>query len=339
MDKPTVSINVCRPTMRGPARTDPEEWWYIRFLRRYFDLRFDEKPDFLFYGDVGNGEHLLYPSDVIRIFTTGENILPNWREADYALTHERIYSERHWRLPLHRHWFDTTCTVAERDFAVISKRVNRFCNFIYSNDSAQERIDFFNLLSRYKHIDAGGMVCNNMGDRVKDKKELVSRCKFTIAFENASRSGYSTEKIIEPLLYGSIPIYWGDPDIEEDFNPRCLINVHRFSSLDDVIAHVRRVDEDDALWRGYVTAPIFAGNKLPDRLSDEALSTFFRDVFAGRHSQIRSRQKMVQRFREKARRNLLAQGVASAILRLANKGLSVRNKLWGHKALHRSDHY
>jgi hypothetical protein len=303
--KPTVSVNVCRPTMRGPARTDPEQWWYIRFLRRFFDLRFDEIPEFLFYGDVGNGEHLLYPANVIRIFTTGENILPNWNEADYALTHERIYSERHWRLPLHRHWFDTTCTRPERDFSVISNRVSRFCNFIYSNDQAQKRTDFFNRLTRYKHVDAGGAVCNNMGGRVEDKKAFVAESKFTIAFENSSRSGYATEKVIEPLLNGSIPIYWGDPDIEMDFNPQCLVNVHRFNTFDEAVAEVKRIDQDDSLWRSYVTAPIFLDGDLPAPLTDEALAAFFAGIFSRRKRQIPALRRSAQRLRETSKRSRL----------------------------------
>ncbi|MEJ8566899.1 glycosyltransferase family 10 domain-containing protein [Elongatibacter sediminis] len=294
-EKPAVSINVCQPTMRGPARTDPEQWWYIRFLRRFFDLRFHDRPDFLFYGDAGNGEHLSYPPSVIRIFTTGENILPNWQEADYALTHERVYSHRHWRLPLHRHWFDTTCTEPERDFSIISKRVSRFCNFIYSNDKAQERIEFFKLLSRYRPVDSGGAVCNNMNGRVNDKRALVCQSKFTIAFENSSRSGYSTEKIIEPLLYGSIPIYWGDPDISQDFNPACFINVHDFGNLDSVVDLVKQIDQDDSLWKSYVTAPIFPGGRMPAKLTDDAIVRFFGNIFAHGRAQNSRRVRMKQR--------------------------------------------
>ena len=38
----------------------------------------------------------------------------------------------------------------------------------------------------------------------------------TIAFENSSFPGYTTEKIFEPMLEGSIPIYWGNPRVDED---------------------------------------------------------------------------------------------------------------------------
>lgn len=292
--KRVVSIGFCKPTLRGIGRTNPELSWYAeRMLSRHFDLKYSDTPDFLIYGDDGSGEHLLYPASTIRIFITGENILPDWSEADYALTHERLYTDRHWRVPLHRHWYDTTYTVPMRDFSVIRSRVMRFCNFIYSNDRAAERIEFFDRLSAYKRVDAGGKVRNNMSGRIDDKLEFISQCKFTIAFENESREGYATEKLIQPLLRGSIPIYWGDPTIELDFNPECMINVHRFATFDDAIAEVIRVDQDDALWEKYVTAPIFPNDVIPEKLSDEAIIAFFDRIFTGRRHHV-SRQRRIQ---------------------------------------------
>ncbi len=293
--KPKVSINLCKPTIRGIGSTSPKDSWYIeRCLSRYFDVQLDDDPDFLIYSDGGNKEHLLN-TKAIRIFVTGENVPPNWEETDYALTHERIYNERHWRLPLHRQWFDTTCTVPIRNFDTIKKRVTRFCNFIYSNDRAKERIEFFHKLSEYKHVDSGGKVLNNIGGRVEDKLAMVAESKFTIAFENESHPGYSTEKIIQPLIHGSIPIYWGDTSIFEDINPDCFINVHNYNSFEEVIEEVKRIDKDDDLWRKMVTAPIFLNNKLPDRLSDEALKSFFEEIFINKKTFITSKRKEKQK--------------------------------------------
>ena len=43
--------------------------------------------------------------------------------------------------------------------------------------------------------------------------------------------------------------------IEEEYNPKAFINCHRFSSLDEVVAEIRRIDEDDDLWRSMVEEP------------------------------------------------------------------------------------
>ncbi len=298
-----ISANVCRPTLRGIGDTPPGQSWFpLWMLSRHLNFQWDEKPDFLFYGDAGTGEHLLYPARTIRIFLTGENIPPNWNEADYALTHERIWNERHWRVPLWRHWYDEGHTEVMRDFDVIRNRVDRFCNFIYSNDRAKERIEFFHQLSQYKPVDAGGKVLNNLGGRVENKRAYLSRCKFTIAFENESHPGYATEKIIEPLLMGSIPIYWGDPQIDEDFNPDCFINVHRFKSYEDVIAEVRRIDQDGELWKKYVTAPIFRDGRMPPRLTDAAVSDFMSAIFKNGSPINTNRQRYVQSLRTRINR-------------------------------------
>ncbi len=269
------TFNVCRPTLRGIGDTPAENSWFpLWLMSRHHKLRISENPDILFYGDIGNGEHLNYPARTTRIFLTGENIQTNWNEADYALTHERLWNERHWRAPLWRHFYDPDFTKVERDFSVVQNRVDRFCNFIYSNDRAKERIEFFHKLNKHKQVDSGGRLLNNIGGPVQDKRAYLARCKFTIAFENESHSGYATEKIIEPLLMGSIPIYWGDPQIEDDFNPDCLINVHRFRHFEDVIQRVLEIDRNPELWMKYVTAPLFRNGKIPDCLTDGAFLSF-----------------------------------------------------------------
>jgi hypothetical protein len=279
--KESVTVNICRPTFRGIGNTPAENSWFpLWLLNRMQPLQIADRPDVLFYGDVGNGEHLLYPARTIRVFLTGENIKPNWEQADYALTHKRIWNDRHWRAPLWRHFYDPGYTRVERNFEVVKNRVDRFCNFIYSNDRATERIEFFKQLNARKSVDSGGRVLNNIGGPISDKRAYLSRCKFTIAFENESHSGYATEKIIEPLLMGSIPIYWGDPDIEHDFNPECLINVHKFKDFESVIEHVLEVDRKETLWQQYVTAPLFAGDRMPECLTNDAYRKFFEHLKA-----------------------------------------------------------
>lgn len=291
------TVNICRPTLRGVNDRPAENSWFPLWLvNRYQTLDVAARPNILFYGDVGNGEHLNYPPTTIRVFLTGENIQPNWAEADYALTHERIWNDRHWRSPLWRHFFDPGHTHVERDFSIVKSRVDRFCNFIYSNDRAKERIDFFHKLNEKKTVDSGGRLLNNIGGPVTDKRAYLARCKFTIAFENESHPGYATEKIIEPLLMGSIPIYWGDPHIEEDFNPDCLINVHNFQNFDQVINHVMEIDQNENLWKQYVSAPIFRNNEIPQKLSNDAFYEFFQHIIK-RGAVIPASQKRAQRLR------------------------------------------
>jgi hypothetical protein len=60
---------------------------------------------------------------------------------------------------------------------------------------------------------------------VDDKTETLRTYKFTIAFENAQHfPGYITaDKIFDPMQAGSIPIYWGAPNITEYVPQNCFI--------------------------------------------------------------------------------------------------------------------
>jgi hypothetical protein len=163
----------------------------------------------------------------------------------------------------------------------------RFCDFIYSNQqAARQRLDFFNLLSSYKRVDAGGMTANNIGRLVGDKKGFQEGSKFSIAFENWSSCGYVTEKILDPFMARSVPIYWGSPRIAEDFNPRSFVNCHDFADTQGridwkaVVDKVAEIDQDDALYASYLREPCFHGNRPSAYCSPDYLVPFFEKVFA-----------------------------------------------------------
>ncbi|MCD7923293.1 MAG: glycosyltransferase family 10 [Bacteroides sp.] len=80
---------------------------------------------------------------------------------------------------------------------------------------------------------------------VKDKLDFISKYKFNIAFENSSVLGYTTEKLMEPFIVDTVPIYWGNPEAYKDFNEKAFINVNVFSSLEEAAEFVVKVDSDD----------------------------------------------------------------------------------------------
>ena len=49
--------------------------------------------------------------------------------------------------------------------------------------------------------------------------------------ENCKSPGYFSEKIIDCLIQGTIPIYWGDPTISSYFNMKGIIN---FNNIDEI---------------------------------------------------------------------------------------------------------
>jgi len=54
---------------------------------------------------------------------------------------------------------------------------------------------------------------------------------------------------------GTVPIYWGDPDIKKIFNEKAFFCVGDYESLDKLVEAVRKVDMDDALYMRMVREP------------------------------------------------------------------------------------
>lgn len=157
-----------------------------------------------------------------------------------------------------------------QDRSIVSRKMldRRFCNFVYSNDIFGEgailRKQFCLELMKYRHVDCPGRILTNMPGGIplrwgkKDgqdsiaenwavsKLEFIKNYKFTIAFENTSMAGHTTEKLIHPLYAYSVPIYWGNPEVAEDFNPKAFINCNDYGNdMRRVIKKVIELDQDD----------------------------------------------------------------------------------------------
>ena len=51
---------------------------------------------------------------------------------------------------------------------------------------------------------------------IKDKFDTISRYKFNFCLENFyGFRGYITEKIFDAMLAGTVPVYYGDPEIRK----------------------------------------------------------------------------------------------------------------------------
>ena len=104
-------------------------------------------------------------------------------------------------------------------------------------------------------MDAGGRVLNNIGYIVDDKLKFQSKYKFSIAFENSEYPGYTTEKLVHPKLVDSIPIYWGNPVVDKDWNTKSFINAYNFTNILDLVDFIKEVDNNDDLWYKMLMEP------------------------------------------------------------------------------------
>jgi alpha(1,3/1,4) fucosyltransferase len=225
-----------------------------------------------------------------KIYLTGENMLPDFDQCDLAFTPVELPEDkRAVRLPLYAQYTESLPSLIRQPEYNASNLLKKkgFCSFLVSNPGCRLRNQLFKKIHRKRAVASGGKHFNTVGEIIKNKSEFIKDYQFNIACENSSSPGYITEKLIDPLLVGSIPIYWGDPEISRDFDLKCMINVRDFKSLNDLAEYLLVVAENDALRQRILEAPVFRDNKLPLCTTDEYISEPMIDLLENRNAGIR----------------------------------------------------
>ena len=82
----------------------------------------------------------------------------------------------------------------------------------------------------------GGANSKYIKGNFNSMSELCKEYAFTIAIENTSHDHYFTEKLLNPLMYNTIPIYWGCKKVNEYF-PKHAIRLTGNINSDIVLIH------------------------------------------------------------------------------------------------------
>lgn len=274
--KPTIKLKFV-DFYSGFNKQDNE---FLDVLKERYKVVQCDDPDYIIYSGFGY-EHLHY--DCIRIFFTGECQTPDFNECDYAIGFDRLqFGDRYARIPLYnifQYKSEYKSLLNRKPFTKEDIVGRDFCSFVVSNCFAQDkRAIFFDQLSQYKKVASGGRYKNNIGGSVRDKKAFLGQYKFNIAFENCSHDGYATEKIMEAFAAGVVPIYYGDPRIAEDFNPKAFVNAHDFPSFEAMIERIKEIDADDELYLKMLNEPIIQPDADVAELKDFLLPIFERPL-------------------------------------------------------------
>lgn len=75
------------------------------------------------------------------------------------------------------------------------------------------------------------------------KWEVLSKYRFSLCFENMPMTGYVTEKIFDCLYAGTVPVYWGAPDIENLIPAGAYVDMRNYSSYQEMYNHVLNMSE------------------------------------------------------------------------------------------------
>lgn len=255
--------------------------FFVNILSEDYEIvRNDVTPDYLIFGDrnFGNNNVTFNNKRCIKIFYTGENERPSNYACHYAISFDHIDDDRHYRLPLYVIYdFDnknrdvTNTNTINREPEDLNKKFNdKFCSFVVKNGACEKRNYFFQRLNEYKRVDSAGPLFNNVGyilqrgdGAVQAKMKFLNDYKFNLCFENSSYAGYTTEKLYEAYMFGTVPIYWGSTTIETDFNPKAFLNWHDYQDDDAFMQAIIDVDTKPELYEEMYLQPLFNSWKEP----------------------------------------------------------------------------
>ncbi len=253
-------------------------------LSKYYDVELSDQPDYLFYSTFchNNFDYLNY--DCVRIFWSGENASPDFNYCDYSIGFDNIsYNDRHLCFPLFLAYgqLNDAANKHEEVNENTFEQKPEFCNFIVGNtEGMQARTDIFHLLNSYKPVASCGTYLTNTWPVVTNEQEKLAfqnRCRFSITFESVAQPGFITEKILHAFAAKTVPIYLGDEDITDVFNPASFVNCRDYDSLEAVVDRVKEIEEDPQLWQKMVSTPCFKDAAYPQKKWAE-FDAFLRNI-------------------------------------------------------------
>jgi hypothetical protein len=175
-------------------------------------------------------------------------ISKNHHEFDYIITHQDTLSSISKNVIILPQW----CTwIYPEKQKIFEKHKN--LSIIASDKKSTEgqvlRHDIVNYLQSKINIDLyGGLTSGNSGyNPITDKSDGLSDYMFSIIVENSKYNYYFTEKIIDCLLTGTVPIYWGANKIDEFFDIRGFLIVDNIKDLDNIIPKLNKETYDEML--------------------------------------------------------------------------------------------
>eukprot|EP01088_Endostelium_zonatum_P012820 TRINITY_DN27103_c0_g1_i1.p1 TRINITY_DN27103_c0_g1~~TRINITY_DN27103_c0_g1_i1.p1 ORF type:complete len:416 (-),score=29.24 TRINITY_DN27103_c0_g1_i1:91-1338(-) len=126
------------------------------------------------------------------------------------------------------------------------------------------RTQYLKELMKYVRIDSYGSCMNNkeipselLGPDVQwweTKWNLTAKYKMVIAFENSVHEDYVTEKLFHALIVGTVPVYFGAPNVDRFLPSRkSIINVEHFKDNPKELGEMlNRLNQDDHELAGYL---------------------------------------------------------------------------------------
>lgn len=215
-----------------------------------------------------------------KIFFPAEPRALNFSAYDFAMTHNFSDDPRHYRLPIYplyanKYWLDAPRPDIKN---------KKFCCVLFGkpyphNETPREK--FFHDLNSFRKVDSAGTYLNNTGFVIspRQKADFIRYYKFVLSFESCALPGFTTEKCFEPLQVGSVPVYWGNPRIDLDFNPGAIINCNKYADLNQVIDTLLWFDRREDEYKNLVEQHMYPGGYTENAYVNRGnIVRFFRSI-------------------------------------------------------------
>lgn len=83
--------------------------------------------------------------------------------------------------------------------------------------------------------------------RIESKFEALAPYRYSVVIESCKENYYFTEKLIDCLSVGTVPIYWGCPSIGDFFNKHGIITFDKVKDLDNILRNLSKKDYESRL--------------------------------------------------------------------------------------------
>ena len=117
-----------------------------------------------------------------------------------------------------------------------SEKPKGVCAFISNGEPT--RLRAIDELSKWIDVDVYGPWVNKP---VPNKHQIAKGYKYTLCFENDLFPGYITEKIFDCFYSGTVPIYYGAPDVEKYIDSKAFVDFRNFKNFKELDSYLKNI--------------------------------------------------------------------------------------------------
>jgi hypothetical protein len=150
-------------------------------------------------------------------------------------------------------WAEYNITDPEVDFDTAIKGASFIASNCNSRNNREELVSA--LINTTLRVDSLSMCLNNArmppGINSDNKNDIMHSYLFHLAFENSRTDDYITEKLWGALQSGTLPIYFGAPNIKERVPRNSVIFVDDYETPRHLAEYLVKLTQDKVLYQSY----------------------------------------------------------------------------------------